>query len=372
MPALLLRLLAAVVLCAPLAGAQPASVTGTVRDASGAPLPGVSVYLSGTTRGTASDREGAYRIDAVAPGSYRLVGSMVGFEPAAVPVRLAAGVTTADLTLTEATASLAPVTVEAQADRRWQRQLAQFREALLGESANADSTRILNPEVLDFASSWGTLRATARAPLVIENRALGYRLRYDLLEFRASSNSVRYDGDEVFEPMTPASAAEGFRWAAARRRAWRGSLQHLLRSMLRGTDESEGFSLALRPVDSFRGRRSGVSFPTTAERLLRDGGGVPTLVVRGELEVAYDGEPEEERYPESDWFRERRRRPLPVQRSVLTVERVGAALDPDGTPADPFAITARGYIAFERLADRVPRDFLDGPPEAEAGDGDGG
>ncbi len=345
------------------AQAQPAAVSGTVRDASGEALPGVSVYLSGTTRGAASDRDGRYRIEAVAPGSYRLIGSMVGFEPAGHSIRLAPGAAlVANLTLSEQTADLTPVTVEAQADRRWQRHLARFSETLLGESANADSTRILNPEVLDFSSRWGTLRATARAPLVIENRALGYRLRYDLSAFSASSSVVRYDGDEVFEPMTPSSAAEGFRWAAVRRRAWRGSLQHLLRALVDGTAEAEGFVLSRRTADVGR-RQPGFALPTTGARLMRAIGGVPTLVVRGELVVEYTREPEEPSYLRSEWFQGPRRRPAPVQRSALTVERVGAALDLDGTPVDPFAISSTGHMAFERLADRVPRDFLPLPDE---------
>ncbi len=359
-------------LAAPLAVAQPVTepsvVVGTVRDAQGEVLPGVSVYLSGTTRGTASDRDGRFRIEAVAPGTYRLIGSMVGFAPSAQDVRLAPGATVrADLALAETTADLAPVAVEAQADRRWQRKLAQFQETLLGESANADSARILNPEVLDLSSRWGTLRATASAPLVIENRALGYRLHYDLLEFSAGATVVRYDGDEVFEPMAPTSAAEGFRWAAARQRAWEGSLQHLLRSVLSGTESAEGFALAARSPATGRAR-STAALPTTGERLVRDARGVPTLSVRGELEVVYDREPEEDRYLRSAWFREPRGRPEPVQRSTLAVKPGGAALDPDGTPVDPFAVTTTGYFAFERLADRVPRDFLDRPPDAGIAD----
>lgn len=341
------------------ASAQPATVSGLVRDADGQPLPGASVYLSGTTRGVASDREGRYRIESVTPGSYRLVGSMVGFEPAGLAIRLAPGaVLVADLDLIETTADLTPVTVEAQSDRRWQRHLAQFHDALIGESANADSTRILNPEVLDFSTSWGTLRATARAPLVIENRALGYRLRYDLSAFSASDVAVRYDGDEVFEAMTPTSAAEGFRWAAARQRAWRGSLQHLLRALVDGTAEAEGFTFSLAATDAFGRRRSTPLWPTTGARQIRVVDGAPTLLFRGELEVVYDREPEEPAYLLSDWFHERRRRPASVQRSALTVVRNGAALDPDGTPVDPFAVTSSGHMAFERLADRVPRDFV--------------
>ena len=362
MPRLLAAFPLLIALLAAPASGQPTSATsvsGTVRDAQGQPLPGASVYLSGTTRGAASGGDGRFRIEAVAPGTYRLVGSMVGFKPAGHVVRLAPGTAvTVDLALAEATAPLAPVAVEAQADRRWQRMLARFRRTLLGESANADSTRILNPEVLDLRSRRGTLEATALAPLVIENRALGYRLHYDLTEFRAGATAFRYGGDEVFEALVPASAAEAFRWAAARRRAWRGSLQHLMRSLLGGSEGSEGFVLETPAPRPFLTRRDEPGQAVTSKQLVRTVDGVPTLLVADELEVLYNGEPEDERYPGSAWFLEHRGRADSVQHSRLTVEGGAAALNPDGTSVDPFAVTARGHMAFERLADRVPRDFL--------------
>ena len=346
------------------ASAQPATVSGVVRDAEGGPLPGVSVYLSGTTRGAAADREGRYRLGAVEPGRYRLVASLLGYTPAVQAVRLAPGAAlTLDVVLTPDTATLAPITVEAQADRRWQRHLDRFRRALIGESSNADSTRILNPEVLDFRVRWGTLTATARAPLVIENRALGYRLHYDLQAFEASAGEVRYDGDEVFEPLVPASADQAMRWAAARWRAYRGSAPHLLRALLDGTAEAEGFTLTLARTDGYDRAGSEISMPTTGDRLIRRRDGQAWLTVSGRLGVTYHREAEEPAYLASEWFAERRARPESVQRSGLRVERGGAALDPDGTPLDPFAVSTSGYFAFERLADRVPRDFLPVAPE---------
>ena len=356
-------LVAAVLLLAGAASAQaPATSTiqGTVRDASGQTLAGVSVYLSGTTRGTASDAEGRYRIEAVPPGSYRLVGSMVGYQAQTQPVRLdPGGRVQADLRLSPSVEALGAVRVEARADRQWQKRLARFEQALLGESANAEHTRILNPEVLDLSSRWGALRATAAAPLVVENRALGYRLRYDLHAFSATAGEIRYDGDEVFEEIEPASAAEARRWDAARQRAYRGSLAHLLRSMVAGTDQAEGFTLATVADDATRRRAPGrIPVRTSGQRLVRvDADGWATLTVRGRLEVVYDGEPEEPAYLESEWFQGGRRRPAPEQRSAVVPNRTAVRLDPQGTPLDPFALSATGHIAFERLADRVPRDY---------------
>src|SRR5690606_34816321 len=60
------------------------TVTGTVTDINGEPLPGVTVSVPGTTIGTATDIDGRYSL-AVPEGS-ALVFSFIGFEPQSIPV----------------------------------------------------------------------------------------------------------------------------------------------------------------------------------------------------------------------------------------------------------------------------------------------
>lgn len=57
---------------------EPASITGIIRDSTGTPLVGVSVKIKGTNRGTTSDADGQFTIDAN-PGEV-LVVSYVGYE----------------------------------------------------------------------------------------------------------------------------------------------------------------------------------------------------------------------------------------------------------------------------------------------------
>jgi TonB-dependent starch-binding outer membrane protein SusC len=66
--------------------AQGREVTGTVRDASMQdPLPGVTVLIKGTTRGTTTDLDGRFRIN-VQPGDQTLVFSFVGFTQQEVAI----------------------------------------------------------------------------------------------------------------------------------------------------------------------------------------------------------------------------------------------------------------------------------------------
>jgi hypothetical protein len=77
----------AVVLSAPLAHAQvqTGSITGTVTDASGAILPGVSVVLTGDRliggpQTQVTDTSGTYRFDRLVPGSYNVKFELQGFR----------------------------------------------------------------------------------------------------------------------------------------------------------------------------------------------------------------------------------------------------------------------------------------------------
>ena len=65
--------------------AQDATVNGRVTSSDdGSALPGVSVQVKGTTRGTTTDAEGNYRVSA--PANSRLVFSFIGFTSQEVPV----------------------------------------------------------------------------------------------------------------------------------------------------------------------------------------------------------------------------------------------------------------------------------------------
>ena len=87
--------------------AQQKTVTGTVTGADSTPLPGVNVVIKGATgRGTQTDFDGAYTIDA--SSNETLVFSFVGFE---TQEQLVGAKTTLNVTLAENTESLDEVVV---------------------------------------------------------------------------------------------------------------------------------------------------------------------------------------------------------------------------------------------------------------------
>jgi TonB-linked SusC/RagA family outer membrane protein len=86
---------------------QRVTITGTVSDDKGAPLPGATVQVKGTNVGALTDLNGKYSIEA--PGaSFVLVGSFVGYLPKEVPVQ---NQTVVNITLSEDVRALEEVVV---------------------------------------------------------------------------------------------------------------------------------------------------------------------------------------------------------------------------------------------------------------------
>lgn len=86
--------------------AQEITVTGTVNDDTGVPLPGADILIQGTTTGAITDFDGKYTIDAPSDGV--LVFSSLGFETKTVAI---GGKTTINVTLATSAEQLAEAIV---------------------------------------------------------------------------------------------------------------------------------------------------------------------------------------------------------------------------------------------------------------------
>ncbi|MEM6783713.1 MAG: carboxypeptidase-like regulatory domain-containing protein [Bacteroidota bacterium] len=361
--------------------AQPlptATLEGRVTDRDRQPIPGASVFLAQTQRGTITDRDGRYRLTRVPLGAHRLVASSAGFETETEDLILRREGQTKTVNFRLRGLELGEVVVEAERDEEWQRRYERFARRFVGETANAAETEILNPFVIDFEQRLGTLTATAREPLVIENRALGYRVYYSLTAFEAEPNRNFFTGEPLFEELEPADDAEAIRWAANRRKAYLGSPRHLLRSLVASiaNDQPEmadeaGFSLFIIPNQGgggafgspFGGRRGRggaermeVAPSDLIEATRREGEYKLSFV--GLMEVVYRDEPEARGFLEREWAREQRGlRDVQTSQIRFPVPNDRAMLDRFGRELDPRSITLSGYMAYERFAEDLPREY---------------
>jgi iron complex outermembrane receptor protein len=72
-------------------GIPAGTLQGTVKDPTGAALPGVSIVVEGTTQGTTTDAAGRYELQLAPEQTYKLRLTYVGFEPHTRAVALPAG-----------------------------------------------------------------------------------------------------------------------------------------------------------------------------------------------------------------------------------------------------------------------------------------
>ena len=341
---------------------EPAAViTGTVTDSeTGTSLSDAHVFIAVSMNGSVTDAAGAYRLDNVPLGAHRLYVSIVGYEPQALDVFLREpGAHTFDFTLQRAVVEVGEVEVTAERDERWRRRLEKFIRLFIGETPNATHTQILNPEVLDFTDKMGRFTARASETLVIENQALGYRIHYFLKEFAATPNRTMYDGEPLFEEMEPSSVEERGRWQQNRSEAFHGSFRHFMLALLGDRVEESGFVTYHRPPsrENLTGSAtpSGQRFPLDITTIIKVGDDEQERILdfHGFVDVVYTQEVEDEAYLA---WRGRGGRPK-YRSSMILLENGPTVVDLKGDVVDPYGVTFYGYLAFERVADELPKEY---------------
>ncbi|MCX2575600.1 carboxypeptidase-like regulatory domain-containing protein [Pedobacter sandarakinus] len=237
--------LLAILLCVIMWGHSSAqgtfSISGIVRDKKDG-LPGASIYLSGYKMATVADNDGRFKLSNLKPGSYNLLVQIVGYLPYSKSVIIEDQSVTVDLVLKENVAQLDEVIIRADPNR--QKYINQFKDFFIGKTPNALQCKILNPQVLnvDFDVTKSTLTVSTTEFLIVENKALGYRLKYmlDHFEYNSRTRIIYYSGHPFFEELK-ASPAKKKKYIAAREIAYYGSAQHFFRSLYANRTKEEGF-----------------------------------------------------------------------------------------------------------------------------------
>ncbi|MDZ7756769.1 carboxypeptidase-like regulatory domain-containing protein [Rhodohalobacter sp.] len=225
--------------------AQSTVVEGSLMDSeTNQPLQGAHIFLSGTSIGTYSNKSGRFALWNIPTGSYRIIITMIGYERKIFRLDIEDGESrNFNLRLKPVVYEMEDLIVDHQG-KKWRKNLRRFQELFIGESANADSVVILNPEVLHFDSNfWGRLEAEARAPLEIVNKSLGFHITYYLFEFRHVGGTTFWDGEPVFTEMTPSDLLQQILWDYNRFKAFQGSMRHFWLAVLDDRVEEEGFTI---------------------------------------------------------------------------------------------------------------------------------
>lgn len=223
--------------------AQTTSISGKVTTSvSFTGIGKVSVFLSNSSFGTESADDGSYHLAGVKPGQYTLVASSVGFQEYTQQVIVGNDPIVINIALKPKVNQLRGVVISSEAD--FKKNLERFKKQFVGEGGNAQKCEIMNPHVLNmiYHSKKMELEAWSSDFLVVENKALGYRVKFlvDTFSSSGTSNITQWDGQVVFEDL-PGSDAQKKAWKLKRAETYYGSARNFYRDLYKGTLSQDGF-----------------------------------------------------------------------------------------------------------------------------------
>lgn len=248
----------------PFSGLAQISLSGRVFDHNNMQtIANASVFLNNATIGDATNAEGKYTLRNVPPGKYELIVSKVGYLPYSQTVIVVnTEAKLPDIILYQNNTALNEVKIKPNDDAQWQRNLELFKNEFIGTSEFAKDCKIVNPELLDLDYNESTRLLSAKSIdyLIIENKALGYRIKYLLSSFTLNSfdqfaKQFFYEGSVFFEEMK-GSSGEMDEWNNRRKEVYANSTTHFFRAAAQGNLSTEGFSVYRflanpeRPADS--------------------------------------------------------------------------------------------------------------------------
>jgi len=222
-------------------------ITGTVYDKSSKSIIySASVYFNGTSVGTLTDDKGNFRLDVSRYPTMPLTISAVGYY--SVTLSTYSKEKPNAIYMNPKTFELNEVVIKERAHPlRRSENLTIFRNEFLGTSGNAMSCAITNEGDIRFRNSQAndSIIAYAVKPILIDNRALGYKITYflDRFTYSKSSQTFMFEGKVFFSEDSSASESKKEYFDKKRNEVYRGSRMQFLRALWLNDLNSAGFSI---------------------------------------------------------------------------------------------------------------------------------
>lgn len=341
-------------------------ITGIVKDAdNGETLPFANVFLTGTTYGTVTDKDGNFELKIFEKGTYELIVKFIGYDTYAQRVEFLVPEDKGfEINLSPQSINLGAVVVTDKEDEEWQRNLDEFKRTFLGQTANAQKCKILNEQELNFYynAENRTLEAFSSEPIKIRNSALGYTIDYYLEEFIIDYKNgfSRFFGFTQFKNTKEKNATKR-RFVKSRNKAFYGSVEHFFRSLSNNQLKEEGWKVMhAEDVDGFGRAVSTTDYDVYAQ--VKEG---PTeisksLAFDGYLYVIYTKEFESDSFaPAAGIELEGVEPPKNPQRSYITIIEEGDQInfESSGYVLNPISFFSGEYWGYEKVADMLPTNY---------------
>jgi CarboxypepD_reg-like domain len=358
------KLISILLLLIPVTVIAQFKITGKILDsADKKSVPGATVFLANASVGTATAVDGTFTLDNVHGGQYELVVTMVGYTTYRKTILVNDNINLPDISLSSKSIALNEVKIRPDPD--WAAHYEAFRKEFLGYSDYTAKCKILNPELINFQvdEKTGTLTASSSDFIVIENKALGYKVKYMLQDFSKDyNNGILYFAGTAFFEELPGKDSQKKNWAKNRLKVYDGSSMHFLRSVIANRVSQEGFGVLrlIRQTDSTKNKGSKQYFenlvatpPLTILDFLRltDSKGLYALTFNNCLYIKHS----DKAITSSDDILN-----ASGPQTTIIFDKSYAFFDNNGIFTDPSAIIFEGGWGVSRMAEMLPVDYEPG------------
>ncbi|SHG72213.1 carboxypeptidase-like regulatory domain-containing protein [Flagellimonas flava] len=316
-------------------------ITGHVFDAkTKEPIAGVTLYYDGSTIGAITDLEGNFTIKSQYQNNAVLVVRHLGYETRKIQDAGNQGIL--KIALKEQVQSLNEIVVTSDPFSRKQK-MKVFTLEFLGDTKGGRNSEIVNKKdiKLYFNSYNNTLSAYSDVPIIIANEYLGYRIYFEIEEFKIYFKTQSLDRiDNIHQTLYDGSTqffdtANGDPKILKRRsNAYLGSSMHFMRACWYGNLTDQNFKLKKK----FRDLQLS-EFYTVQKDTVRD---MKAIRFVGDNYIIYH-----------------KRKGKSVYRSTLNINEPDSVhtLDRFGNYKPFQSLVFGGYMANFRIGEMLPMDY---------------
>lgn len=380
-------------------------VFGTVKTTSNVPLEGAAVYFNNTMIGTTTNAEGKFSL-IVTEKKQQLIVSFLGYTTTTYTLEAKNHKQKLLFILEEEENMLDEIVIQkTKYNQYWKHNLETFKREFIGLTTLSKTCKILNPKVLHFNydASKNILTATAREPLKIEHKGLGYLIIYDLVSFIREGNYVSYLGYTQYRKLKGNKRTEK-RWQENRILTYNGSPFHFYKAAINHQLKEEGFNVALfkrvfnknrpsekdiraarslirshrknnqtekvlkissREIDTAYAILKKAKLPKFKDFVYQQNSTHDSIIslknnsiyldFKDNLSVVYNREKEEKGYLLRTPFS--KRKDANFQHSYIIPSTLPSQLSEKGILVNPLDVIYEGYWSFEKFANSLPLDY---------------
>lgn len=364
-----------------------ATIIGKVTDVTdGKPLESASVFIAGTTFGTNTRSDGSFSLTFAPSGSSQLVVAHLGYQTYTKNANEIASGQPLSVELQIKAQQIAPVSVVGFDSNR-KKNMAEFLFGFLGDSEFGKKCSILNPDVLHLQRRAiphklleYELTVTADSDLIIENKLLGYTIRYTLESYKSTSYGTIFKGYPLFlDNLSRIKKPE--KTLEYRERAYQGSQMHFFRSLFTKTLQEEGFNtFKIKKVSNLNTaqykfglmadtifvpepchhmEQTDIPFKIYDNLFVMDKSAA--LQYDQPFEVRYTLNGEDKTYNKNTIYFNGMKRNWGQQTSIVMLEDNAQIFYPNGALKNAGNLITIGYWSFKKVGEIMPWDYL--PPK---------